>query len=143
MRTQAIIFACLLGLVVPAAAQFKSPEAVVEAVYGYYTGKQARGFPRSAAARFFEPSLLRAWNGAKQIDYDYFIQGQDFDDIRAEVAPGRQGGGDATVAVRFKNFDEDVRLTYELVKTHDGWRIKDVRNQKGKDTFRQALSKAR
>lgn len=130
-----------LAFAAPSQAQFATPEAPVKALYAMYAGKDAKGFPReeASAKQFFEPGLAKLWLDAKEIDSDFFIQGQDFELGPVKVAPAAVKGDKASVKVEFTNLKKPVRLTYELVKNADGWRISDVKS--GKTSFRAALKK--
>ncbi len=124
-------------------AQFASPEAAVKALYGYYAGKDSTGFPHDQKSyrRFFEPGLAKLWTAAKNIDADFFVQGQDFELSGLKIDPAAVSGDKATVAVAFKNMDKNVRLTYDLVKAADGWRIADARAP-GQGTLRDMVRRA-
>jgi hypothetical protein len=128
----------------PAAqAQFASPDAAVKALYDHYTGKDAKGFPHDQKSyrQFFEPGLAKLWTAAKNIEADFFVQGQDFELSGLKIDSPAVSGDKATVAVAFKNMDKNVRLTYDLVKAADGWRIADARAP-GQGTLRDMVRKA-
>src|SRR5262245_42907059 len=66
----AIAAALWLSVTGLAQAQGKPPEDTIKAIYAFYAGKDAKGFPSDAktAAQFFEPGLARLWTRAKNID---------------------------------------------------------------------------
>jgi Protein of unknown function (DUF3828) len=133
--------ACVLTTA--AYAQFPTPEEGVRAIYTFYAGSDSKGFPQDAATakRFFDPSLAKQWAAAKNIDADFFIQGQDWELSELKVDQAAINGNKANVAVGFTNFKKPIKLTYEMVKSNDGWRISDVKA--GRSSFRDALKKAR
>jgi hypothetical protein len=139
LKSLAVATVAWLAFATPGHAQFATPEEGVKALYAMYAGKGAKGFPRddAAAKRFFEPSLATLWLNAESIDADYFIDGQDFELGPVSVAPAAVKGDKATVMVQFTNFKKPRRMTYEMVKANDGWRIADVKH--GKQTFRAML----
>jgi opacity protein-like surface antigen len=147
VRTRARVCAAAFSLALlasPACAQFKTPEAAVQALYDFYTGANSKGLPSDAKTRrrFFEPELLRLFVSAKNIDSDFFVQGQDWELSELKIERAAEQDNKATVGVAFKTMDDDVRLTYELVKAKDGWRIADVKTVRNR-TLRNALQKAR
>jgi hypothetical protein len=131
-------------LAAPAAAQFRSPEAAVQALYSFYAGKDSKGLPDDAKTRrrFFDPVLVKLWSSANNIESDFFVQGQDWELSGLKVEQAAEQDNKAIVHVAFKNLDQNIRLTYELVKAGDGWRIADAKSGKN-ETLRNALQKAR
>lgn len=125
-----------------AAAEDAAPQALVQRVYALYTKPGSPGMPSSderALSAFFEPSLAHAWaaNGAKMetsesldgvLDYDPFIEGQDFKITAVSVSPARVAGDCATVDASFRNFGKPTRLHYTLARSAGGWRIDDFRS---------------
>jgi len=135
----------------PSRAQFATPEAVVLAVYAHYGVGQneMRGFPsdRSAVKRFLDASLLSGWDRAHQaseaaLDYDYFIQGQDWALTPVQVSRHGENHGKAVVRARLKNFANPVVIDFELIRNADGWRIYDAK-AKGDASLRQRLKVSR
>src|SRR5690606_36738470 len=61
-----------------------------------------------------------------RIDFDPFIQGQDWDTSEVTVRDPVILGGTARADVEFTNFGRPIRLTYSLVLERDGWKIDDV-----------------
>ncbi len=127
-----------------AQAQFKTPEDGVRALYASYEGKDAKGFDSGSAKtlrRFFTPDLVKLWRRAKQVDADFFIQGQDFEIADLKVGNAAITGDKATLDAAFTNFKTPMKLTYSLAKSADGWRISDAKS--GKDTLRAMLRQSR
>jgi hypothetical protein len=112
-------------------------------VYATYEGANAKGFPRNpkSARQFFDPALAKMWLAAKQIDADYFIEGQDWELGPLKVTEGPIQGTKANVTAEFTNFKKPYRLTYEMTQSADGWRIADVKSASG--SFRDMLRKSR
>ena len=133
----------------PALAQFATPDAVVRELYAFYgVGQnQKSGFPTDQATlkRFFDARLLHAWNrahrgpnGEADLDYDYFIQGQDWALTPVKVSRQAATSDKATVRAAFKNFSKTVVVDYDLVRNPDGWRIDDARAE-GDASLRRRL----
>jgi hypothetical protein len=133
----AVAFAILLGT---AQAQFKTPEAAVEALYTIYTKPNSDGFSDRDAPRYFDAALLKLWRAAKFKDSDFFIQGQDFEVKDVKVTPASVNGDKAEAIASFRNFGEPMRITYVLLQGKDGWRITDARSKS--ETLRAELRKA-
>ena len=57
------------------------------------------------------------------IDYDMFVQGQDFEltDLNVEDVSG--SADKATVKATFKNFGEAKEVTFDLIRDDKGWTI--------------------
>ena len=137
----AIALALLLSTAA-AQAQFGAPEDAVKALYANYTGDK-NGLPSDAvtARKFFVPDLAKQWLAAKNIEADFFVQGQDFELGPLKTAAAQPQGDKSTVVATLTNFKKPMRLTYEMRKSADGWRIADV--SAGKDTLRAMLRKAK
>jgi len=136
----------LIGIAISDTAVAAEPSAqdFLAAIYAAYKGKDAKGIRRTgrgATARYFSPSLARlidadARAAAKRGDLpnlssDPFIDAQDFE-IAAVAIEVRAGGPDRAVGtVKFKNMDENVTVTLDLVRLKDGWRIDEIRAPSG------------
>ena len=125
---------------------FDTPEALVNAVYvpygvdtsnpdkdcGGQTGPD-RGFRYTdkQGDRFIEPKLLRASRTDKDLDADPFIQGQDWCIVGWKQTTLNSSADKARVLVEFRNFDTQTRLTYDLVRSRNGWLIADLVSSDG------------
>jgi hypothetical protein len=81
--------------------------------------------------RFLEPRLADAWlrdakEKNKKLDYDPFIQGQDFEVTGLSVRQDALTGERATVRAEFRNFGPQTTVVYQVVRGEDGWRIGDA-----------------
>jgi hypothetical protein len=142
-RLAAVAAALWLSFTPPAHAQSKAPDETIKAIYAFYAGANAKGFPNDAktAAQFFEPGLARLWTRAKNIDADFFIQGQDFELGPVTTGAPRVQGKRAFVPVSFTNFKKPVSLEFEMIESPDGWRVYNVKA--GRATLRDSMAKAR
>lgn len=132
MRTMLLILGFLL-LPAPVAAQptFDDPVVLVEHVYAPYLKGEFRNDPRE----LFSPTLRQLWEDMTArseeldmpiVDYDPFVNAQDFDISDLVIADPVVTGSQATVAVSFLNFGEPVELRYFLVQGAGGWKIDDI-----------------
>jgi len=63
-----------------------------------------------------------------RIDFDPFINGQDYDVSKVEVSEPAYAAGKALVRVNIVNFGQPDELGILLVKEADGWKVDDVWN---------------
>jgi hypothetical protein len=132
MRRLALIPALLLAFAAPAFAQpYETPQELLEAFYEpYFSGD----FPEFEAD--FRSDALNALYDADAentpegeigaLDFDPYIDGQDFDLADLEIGTPDEADGKATVDVSFTNFGEPRHITYDLVYEKGGWRIDDL-----------------
>lgn len=118
----------------PAFAQDMSdPRAVVEALYSSY--QPPHEFPADMRALrskrlndLFEADAQEADGEIGRIDFDPFINGQDYDVSKVEVSEPAYAAGKALVRVNVVNFGQPDEFGVLLVKEADGWKIDDVWN---------------
>lgn len=132
MRQLAFLAAVLLAT--PASAQeFADPRALLEALYAGYGS--AYDYPpdqaplRSERLNGLYESDAREANGEiGRIDFDPFVNGQDYEITGLEIGEPYFAGGKAVVRVRFENFGTPNELGVLLVEEGGGWKIDDVWN---------------
>jgi len=121
------------------AADDASALAFVSAIYNTYTTGSKDGVRIDSGRklrRYFEPGLAEAMNkdqenAAKhhdvgELDGDPFIDAQDYDIKRFDVAIKDTAPGKATATVIFINFDEQQKIVLELIAIKNDWRIYDI-----------------
>lgn len=141
MRLPALILSAAIALsALPAMAKtFKTPEALLEALYSYDTAKTATNAPSPYSpffsdqlnARFQEDAEYTQAGDSGSIDFDPVIAGQDGQATDVEIGEPSVSGDTAEVEVTFQN-SEPVTLSYTLVKEHGGWKVDDIADQHGK-----------
>jgi ABC-type transporter MlaC component len=120
----------------PAHAADETPVALVQELYRVHAERLKANKPAWLApadrARFFSRSLAaqidRAYKRNK-ISFDFIYDGQDYEISELSVQPGQSAGNKATVIASFKNFKEQKRLEYDLVKEGGAWRIAEIRSR--------------
>ncbi len=131
----------------------KTPEDLVHFVYKQYVGKKSddeifRWTSKAMADRLFEPALarglIRALNSAANreepvIDFDPFVDGQDFEIKSYTLKTERKSADRARVVAVFTNLGEPRQVAYDLVVTKAGWRIHDISWGPGRGSFRRTL----
>lgn len=76
----------------------------------------------------FEADRKEADGEIGRIDFDPFINGQDYDIKGLVVGDATVTGETATVKVAFTNFDNPQDMTIHLVRESNRWKIDDVEN---------------
>jgi len=126
----------LLAALAPAfAVDFSDPKAVVEALYEPYF-QPADSFdyqlldatPLQSAGlnTLFEKDREEAGDGIGRIDFDPYVNGQDFQLTDLVVAEPVYVAGRAIVAVSFANFEQPRDMGYLLVQEGEAWKIDDM-----------------
>jgi hypothetical protein len=116
------------------AERITAAEAIIRRVYDDELSLFGSRTERSA---WLTPALSRridqvneaasAYGGAGAVvGFDPLIDGQDFDLANFDYA-SRETEYGVEVRVRFTNFETPVDLTYELVETDAGWRVRQIR----------------
>jgi hypothetical protein len=125
-------FLALLLVASPALAEgYTDPKAVVEALYAGYLPPNE--FPPDMSALqskrlndLYEADSKEANGEMGRIDFDPFINGQDYDVTKVEVSDPAYAAGKALVRVNVVNFGQPGEFGVLLVKESDGWKVDDV-----------------
>jgi uncharacterized protein DUF3828 len=140
-RTVLMFAACgpLAVLSAPARGEDNSALAFVTAIYRSYKGKDAKGVPLENGRiirRYFEPQLatLMAKDqvaAARRgevglLDYDPFLDAQDWDTSDFDIAVDDMGAGKAKATVSFVNQGEAMTVLIDLVQIKNDWRVFDI-----------------
>jgi hypothetical protein len=140
-----IIIAALLAALVPHAVRaqpvFDDPAGLVEYAYApYATG----AFPEDIT-ELFSPTLKQLWNEMMArsqefempiIDFDPFINAQDYELSELVISDPAIEADRATVGVSFLNFGEPQDLRFTLVRRVEGWKIDDIETIGGEFAWR-------
>ena len=130
----------LLPVPVLAQPQFEDPADLVAYAYEPYS---SGAFP-DEMTELFSPTLKQMWDEMAQrseemempiIDFDPFINAQDYDLSEIMIADPAIDGDRATVAVSFVNFGEPHEMRFSLVRL-DGWMIDDIESIGGEYPWR-------
>ncbi|HEY9012279.1 MAG TPA: DUF3828 domain-containing protein [Devosia sp.] len=139
MRILIAVFA-FFAICLPAAA-FDDPKELVEAFYTPYLETDFDTFLelKKDEDSFFSEGLLALYEqdradaerlgGIARMDFDPWINGQDFDLTDLVVGDGeRTGDAAATVPVSFRNSGSQNNVLVYVVQEANGWKIDDVEN---------------
>lgn len=126
-----VMLAALLAAPLQAAPVFEDPKGLVEYVYAPY---MSGVFPEDMT-EVFSPTLKQLWDAMAArsqaanepiIDFDPYINAQDFELSELIISDPVVDGDRAVVAVSFRNFGELQDLRYTLVRRAEGWKIDDI-----------------
>lgn len=128
------LFLVLAFIATPAFTQeFSDPRAVIETLYAGYGS--AYDFPPRQAPLLsdrlnglYEQDAKEAAGEMGRIDFDPFVNGQDYQLSNLEIGEPYYAGGKATVRVRFENMGMPNEVGVLLVEEGGGWKIDDVWN---------------
>ncbi|MGN7293493.1 DUF3828 domain-containing protein [Rhizobium sp. SAFR-030] len=138
MRFLLLAFA-LLALPAHAAETFKSPQALIKALYAYDTAETAEDAP-SPYQPFFSRGLNRLFQADRDTTADGEVGAVDFDPVNAGQDGEAKGvklsapillDDTAELEVSFRNGAEKVTLYYTLKREQGGWKVDDIANQQG------------
>jgi hypothetical protein len=114
---------------------YDTPEALLQALYAPYSKADfdwnswdESAFRSAHLNELFAKDAKEADGEVGRLDFDPYIDGQDYQITDLKIGEATIKGETATVEVTFKNFDTPDDLTFTLVKEDDGWKIDDVVN---------------
>jgi hypothetical protein len=115
----------------PLEAGFRSPESLVRNVYAWYGNGPAGlsgGLPHDSdtARQFFDQALRQAWASAKNLPYDFLVQGKSWKLSGFSVGIIRKQYDKTYVTAAFTNDGRPITLNFIVVNGSDGWVITDV-----------------
>jgi len=127
------------------------PDDVVRNLYKHYLETEPERLElfdytsATALKGYFDPALARLLESdgkrpEPRLNFDPFIDGQDFEIERVDLASNAISPKEALVTAKFLNFDEPKSVNYKMVLTPAGWRIADVQWAGGRDSLRTLLS---
>ena len=114
------------------------PETVVKELYRVHRNGYGHVFEkqgRKLQQKFFDQKLAALiWKDLTEtpegevgnIDFDPLYNAQDTQIKNFRVGAGVVKGLTATVPVTFMNYDQKVKITFQLVKTGTGWKISNI-----------------
>ncbi len=112
------------------------PEAIVGSIYALYEGDGLGAFPTdpdvlklfSARTRLLleEDDKLAQRDGIGRLDFDVFVDAQDWDLSEVSISKPEVSGETAVVDASFRNFDEQRTLRYLFVNEDGSWLIDDI-----------------
>lgn len=142
MRLPAILLAftlLALSALSAGAETFKTPQALIKALYAYDTAESDEDAP-SPYSPFFSRALNRLFQADRDatpegevgaVDFDPVISGQDGEAKNVRLSPPITMDDRAELEVSFRNGSEAVTLYYTLVREQGGWKVDDIANQEG------------
>ncbi len=124
---------------VPGLAEELSPRDFLAGIYDAYVGKNGNGITldsEQALRRYFEPALAamirrdqkeaEARGEAPNLDFDPFVDAQDWDIAAYTIAVTEAGSGKAHATVTFNNANKPTTVAIELGRIGGTWKITDI-----------------
>ena len=138
----ALFFAGLVPALAAAPATFDTPEALIDALYSPYAKADfdwgsfdEASFRSKALNALFDADQKEANGDVGRIDFDPYVDGQDYQLTDLKIGAPTINGDKATIEVTFKNFDMEEDMVFALVKEDGGWKIDDVNSKGGADPY--------
>jgi Protein of unknown function (DUF3828) len=133
MRRLLIALALVIAGAFPAFA-YDTPADLLKALYTPYSKGDGFDWSKWDEAQFrskhlnelFAKDLKEADGDVGRLDFDPYIDGQDYVITDLKFGDAQITGDTATVEVTFKNMDSAEDLIFTLVKEADGWKVDDV-----------------
>ena len=138
MRSLLVLLVSVLTATISIAGDL-SPKDLVAQFYQAHRSKHDPLDETALLGRYFDPALLKLYlkdrREAKgevgRLDGDPLYNAQDMEIKDLSVSAPEMTGGEARVAVSFKNFSKPTRVVYMLGRTANGWKISDIRYDDG------------
>jgi hypothetical protein len=130
-----ILIAIALGAASPLGDADSDPEALITAIYQTYTdiapGEDAMPNIEGVYSEHLQALVDKDEKETPEgevgrIDWDVFVDGQDWQLTELKIVPVSQGPAQAQVRASFKNFGEPRDILYTLVLEDGHWRIDDI-----------------
>jgi hypothetical protein len=134
-RFYLVLIAMALGAASPLGDADSDPVDLITAIYQTYTdiapGEDAipevEGVYSERLQALLDKDAKETPEGeVGRIDWDVFVDGQDWQLTELKIVPVSQGPAQAQVRASFKNFGEPRNLLYTLVLEDGHWRIDDI-----------------
>lgn len=131
-----------------------TPETFLSGIYKQYEGKDAKGVDYSSPDKFgqyFDEAMTQlfvkdqkeAGEDIGRLDFDPFVNAQDFELSAIQVKVSDSATGSAKVTVTFNNTGKQTASIFDLSMTKSGWRITDIHWQDSKKGLKDILSTAK
>ena len=131
--------AACAALAAPAFAGDASATVFVTAIYNSYKGKDSKGVAlvsERIIRRYFEPKLATLMAKDEKtaarhrevglLDFDPFIDAQDWEITKFDIAVNDAAAGKTQATVKFVNFGEATTVVLDLIQLKSEWRIYDI-----------------
>ncbi|HEV2818603.1 MAG TPA: hypothetical protein VGW40_15445 [Allosphingosinicella sp.] len=149
MGRKLLALAALLSLPAAAQAQVDDPRAFVARSYAAYA--RAANDPPAEQPRAYSPRLRALFAGYESwarahddlvgsLDFDWWVNAQDWEISRVAVTQAPSGRGRRTVAARWTNYGRVDRSRFLFVRIGGRWYLDDVVNGNGREPDGWTLS---
>ncbi len=138
MRAMLVLLVTVLTAAISVAGGL-SPKDLVAQLYQAHRSKHDPLDETALLGRYFDPALVKLYLNDKReamgevgrLDGDPLYNAQDIEIKDFSVSAPEMAGGEARVAVNFKNFGKPTRVVYMLSRTANLWKISDVHYDDG------------
>jgi hypothetical protein len=140
MRIAAMILGLLLAALPIRSALADGPADLINEIYAIYLKSNGDGsaLAEQYQGRFTSKRLDGLFDTYDKnsspdevgaLDFDPFIDAQDYELKDFAIASEKVSGETATIVVNFTNFDRRTTLTYSLVREAGAWKVDDIESK--------------
>lgn len=128
-----LLFLVLSNVQGLAAPLFANPTALIAYAYKPYDDGKFPADPFELFTPGLKALIAAHKSGTSEdstggLEFDPFIDGQEFGEIKTKVGTPKLAGTKAEVPVVVNNFGSDITLTFYLVQSGGTWQIDDIVN---------------
>jgi hypothetical protein len=133
-KTSSVLAALLFSSSLFAATKIDDPKAFITEVYRRYSAPKSRDYSppddiyTARLAKLLRDDRQKAKGEVGCLEFDYWVDGQDFMISRVTVASADEGPDRKTVVAKFLNFDKPREIHYDFRRMGGRWLLDDVRS---------------
>ncbi len=135
----ALLFLVLSAISAPAATPpISSPVNFVTEVYQHFVKAQSGHYDYSAPEDIYTARLSKLIQGDRKrahgevgcLDFDFWVNGQDWNITNLNVASGAAGKDQWTVIAKFRNLGDPNEIHFDFRRVEQRWLLDDVHSAK-------------
>ncbi len=131
-KTSSALAVLLFSTVLFGATKIDDPKAFVTEVYRRYSGPKSRDYSppddiyTARLTKLLRDDRRKAKGEVGCLEFDYWVDGQDFMISRVTVTSTDEGADRKTVIAKFLNFDKPREIHYDFRRMAGRWLLDDV-----------------
>ncbi|HLK65164.1 MAG TPA: DUF3828 domain-containing protein [Bryobacteraceae bacterium] len=133
LRATIVLFSAVL--VLPAASRIDDPKSFVTAVYQHYIA-DSKEHPYAPPDDIYTARLKKLFQADKKkakgevgcLDFDFWVNGQDWTITNLTVTSADQGQDQKTVIAKFVNLGEPEEIHFDFRRNGNAWLLDDVQS---------------